>query len=328
MSYNHLTISERESILEYSARGLTIRAIALRLGRSASTISREMNRLSGHYSPSKYQADYRLKRQRCHKPRLLDQQTILCEKIVTLIKTHQWSPQQIASRMRLEGYSSVSYNTIYRHIERHNLNQAFTSHGDTGIRRNLRHRGRQRHRQGDRRHREPQVDYISIHERPNFINKRQRIGDWEIDTVQGKVGETVLVTAVDRKTRYTLITKAQRKDSQAVNEALITMFQRIPKEFVLSLTPDHGTEFLQLETVREQLGVTIYWPDPYSPEQRGTNENTNGLIREYFPKGQSLNPRTLLDISHCQWELNHRPKKILNYQTPEEILFDKVLRLV
>lgn len=106
------------------------------------------------------------------------------------------------------------------------------------------------------------------------------------------------------------------------------MFQRIPKEFVLSLTPDHGTEFLQLETVREQLGVTIYWPDPYSPEQRGTNENTNGLICEYFPKGQSLNPRTLLEINHCQWEIKHRPKKVLSYRTPEEILFNKVLRLV
>lgn len=328
MSYNHLTISERECILEFSAKGYTIRAIALRLGRSASTISREMNRLSGHYSPSKYQKDYRLKRLKCHKPRLLDQQTSLCKKVVTLIKSHQWSPQQIANRMHLEGYSSISYNTIYRHIKRHNLNQKFSSHGDTGIRRNLRHRGRQRHRPGDRKHREPQVDYISIHERPNFINHRQRIGDWEIDTVQGKVGETVLVTAVDRKTRYTLITKAKRKDAQSVNEALITMFQRIPKEFILSLTPDHGTEFLQLETVREQLGVTIYWPDPYSPEQRGTNENTNGLIREYFPKGQSLNPRTSSEINHCQWELNHRPKKVLNYQTPEEILFNKVLHLV
>lgn len=93
MSYNHLTISERESILEYSARGLTIRAIVLRLGRSASTISREISRLSGHYSPAKYQEDYRLKRQKCHKPRILDQQTILCEKIVTLIKSHQWSLQ-------------------------------------------------------------------------------------------------------------------------------------------------------------------------------------------------------------------------------------------
>lgn len=328
MSYYHLTITERESILEFLAKGLTIRAIALKLQRSASTISREIRRLSGHYSPSKSQKDYRIKRQNSHKPRILDQQTFLRETIIELIKERQWSPEQISKRLKLEGKATVSYNTIYRHIESHNLNIPLTSHGDTGIRRQLRHRGRQRHHSGDRKHRAPQVDYIPIQERPKFINERRRIGDWELDTIQGKVGEEVLVTAVDRQTRYTLVTKAKRKDSQAINSALQAMFSQIPKEFVLSITPDHGTEFLQLAEIREKLGVTIYWPDPYSPEQRGTNENTNGLIREYFPKRQSLNPRTLEEVSQWQKLLNNRPKKVLGYRTPAEILFDKVLHLV
>lgn len=114
MSYNHLTIFERECILELFARNLTIHAIVLRLGRSASTILREMNRLNGHYSPSQYQKDYRLKRLKGHKPRLLDQKTDLYKKIAALIKSHQCSPQQIAKRMTLERYKSVSCNTIYR----------------------------------------------------------------------------------------------------------------------------------------------------------------------------------------------------------------------
>lgn len=328
MSYHHLTINERESILELSAKGLSIRGIALKLRRSPSSISRELGRLDGRYSPSEAQKDYRKRRRNSHKPRLLDQLPQLCSRIAYLIREHQWSPQQIANRLKLEGQTFVSYNTIYRHIEQHNLNQSFTSHGDTGIRRKLRHRGRQRHRPGDRKHREPKVDYISIHERPRFINERRRIGDWELDTVQGKIGEEVLVTAVDRKTRYTLITKASRKNSESINEALLAMFSRVPKEFIHSITPDHGTEFLQLADIRDDLQVTIYWPDPYSPEQRGTNENTNGLIREYFPKGKSLNGHNLEEVLKCQNRLNRRPKRVLDYRTPEEILFDKVLRLV
>ena len=110
----------------------------------------------------------------------------------------------------------------------------------------------------------------------------------------------------------------------AVNTALLQMFSTIPKEFCLSFTPDHGTEFLQLSQIQERLGIMVYWPDPYSPEQRGTNENTNGLIREYFPHHKTIKN----DTATCQSALNHRPRKVLNYNTPHEIFYDKVLRLV
>lgn len=328
MSYIHLTIFERESILKFKSQGHSIRSIAYHLNRSPSTISRELRRCKKDYSPYEADNDYHQKRAKCHKPSLLDQHQDLCVLVARLIIENHWSPQQIANRCSHEGYFTVSYATIYRHIKRHNLNRPFHSRGDTGIKRCLRHRGRKRHPKGVRRHKEAQVDYISIHERPNFINRRQRIGDWEIDTVLGKVGKGVLVTAVERKTRYTIIGFSEHKDSQHVNRTLLEMFRQIPKEFVLSLTPDHGREFLQLAQIRDQLGVTIYWPDPYSPEQRGTNENTNGLIREYFPKNQNISIEQIKDINYCQRQLNQRPKKILNYQTPEEVLFDKVLHLV
>lgn len=327
MSYYHLTINERESILEYIAKGDSIRKIALKLQRSPSTISRELNRSNSHHSPSKAQKAYLERRRNCHKPRLLDQNSILCEKIAALIQDKHWSPEQIANRLRKEHLPSVSYNTIYRHLNNHNLNQTFNSHGDTGIRRKLRHRGRKRSRNKSRKHQFPKVDYISIDERPNFINQRKRIGDWEIDTVMGKTGSDVLVTAVDRKTRYTLIGRAKHKNAKAVNQTLLTMFLEIPKEFRLSLTPDHGVEFLTLSEIRADIGVTIYWPNPYSPEERGTNENTNGLIREYFPRNRDIKLYTNKDIENCQRQLNQRPRKVLDFQTPEEVFYDKVLHL-
>lgn len=144
----------------------------------------------------------------------------------------------------------------------------------------------------------------------------RRIGDWELDAVQGKIGGEFLVTTADGKARYTLMTKTLRKDAESINKALSTVFSRIPKEFILSITPDHGTESLQLAAIHDDLNVTIYWPDSYSPEHRGTNESTNGLIREYFPKGKRLSSRTPAEVEQCQKQLNRRPKKILSYLTP------------
>ena len=210
----------------------------------------------------------------------------------------------------------------------HNLGEKYSSRGDTGIQRHLRHKHRTRHSKNTRRHREVQTDYISIHERPGFINQRQRIGDWEIDTVIGRTGHSILLTVVDRLSRLTLIKKVVQKDSQEINKGLVELLGAIPKEFVHSITPDHGTEFLHLDEISERLGVTVYWPDPYSPEQRGTNENTNGLIREYFPKRTDIDNYTEQDVEHCQKQLNQRPRKVLNYETPYEVFFDKPLHLV
>ena len=133
---------------------------------------------------------------------------------------------------------------------------------------------------------------------------------------------------VDRLSRLALIKKIDHKETGDVNQGLIDLLGSIPKEFVHSLTPDHGREFLGLDEVQERLGVTIYWPDPYSPEQRSTNENTNGLIREYFPKGVDIDNYTEKDVDFCQYQLNRRPRKVLNYETPYEVFFDKPLHLV
>lgn len=240
MSYKHLTIKDREMLLFLKAKGLTIRAIALHMHRSPSTISRELKRCPQEYSPSKAEQDYHLKRSKCHKPLLLNIHVRLRRTIAHYILDLHWSPEQITSRFKREGLWCVSYNTIYRHIYQNNLGQAYHSHGDTGIQRHLRHKHRTRHAKNTRRHREPYTNYIPIQERPAFINNRSRIGDWEIDTVLGKTGHSVLLTVVDRYSRMTLIKKIERKESKYVNTGLVELLESIPKEFVHSLTPDHG----------------------------------------------------------------------------------------
>ena len=328
MSYNYLTIFERKILLKFQAQGLSYRAIALKLHRSPSTISREFRRLKGKYSPSRAQKNYVRKRRKCHKPRLLDQDTTLRDKIADYIQDKRWSSEQIVARFELEGLPCVSYATIYRHLYAHNLGQPLRSKNDSGLKRRLRHKNRTRHDKGKRRHKEVQTNYLSIHDRPRFINERKRLGDWEIDTVLGKTGHSVLITAVDRKSRYVLLKRVAHKDSPCINQGLIEMFSTIDSEFVCSLTPDHGTEFLDLSAPAVRLGAVVYWPDPYSPEQRGSNENMNGLLREYFPKRTNLDDFTDQEITEWQKQLNLRPKKVLNYLTATEIFFDKVLHLV
>lgn len=328
MSYCHFTIDEREKTYLLYNKGLSIRNIAQKLGRNPSSVSRELRRIKDEYMPHKAQKDYENKRRACHKPRILDTHPQLCTFIAAKIVQAHWSPEQICGRLWREFHFKLSPNTIYRHIYQHNLNQPFTSKGDTGIRRKLRHKHHLRRPKNVRKHREALVDYLPISQRPHFINERKRIGDWELDTVIGKTGEACLMTLVERQTRYTIIRKINHKDCTSVNSALLGLVLEIPKEYLLSITPDHGREFLQLDQIKAALGVQIYWPDPYAPQERGTNENTNGLIREYFPKRQSLKDITNTDVRHCEEQLNHRPRKELNYQTPAELFWDQPQQLI
>ena len=258
----------------------------------------------------------------------MDRLPDLCNFIANQIIKFHWSPEQICGRLWREFHFRLSPNTIYRHINKYNLNQPFTSHGDTGIQRKLRHKHHRRQPANVRKHKEAEVNYLPISQRPNFVNQRKRIGDWELDTVIGKTGEECLMTLVERQTKYTIIRKIKRKDSKSVNDELLKLSMVIPKEYLLSITPDHGREFLQLDKIKYDLGVQIYWPDPYAPQERGTNENTNGLIREYFPKHQSLRNVTEEEIQRCEDQLNQRPRKELNYQTPAELFWDEPQQLI
>ena len=321
--YRHLTLAEREYIMVQRAKGRSITASAAALMRSKSTISRELKRNSdgNTYSASQAQARYQQRREACHRPHKLDD-PVLHEQVKRLFLQQHWSPEQIQHRLRHEGAAhAISYATIYRGIYAGRFNDPdWVKSG----KQRLRHRGKKRRRKG-----EPTNDNFPVghelSERPAEAQARARIGDWEADTVAGVVGGAVLVTLTDRKSRYLRCARLEKKTAEHVNAAMIALLEG---QVVHSITPDRGKEFARHAVVAEELGVKIYFPPPYQPWQRGTNENTNGLLREYFPKHQDIAQYPDEYIEKAVLALNNRPRKCLQWRTPYEVHFDKTLHLV
>ena len=357
-AYHYLTPTEREYIMVQRAKGRSITAIAAALGRSKSTISRELkrNNSGGSYSASKAQEQYDNRRLVCRRKRKLDDPELFALVKDRFLKEH-WSPEQIQYRLRREDSPhSISYATIYRGIYAGRFNDP--DRVKSGKQR-LRHRGKQRRRKGDpARDNFPVVHELS--ERPPEAQARARIGDWEADTVAGVVGGAVLLTLVDRKSHYLHCVRLEKKTADGVNAAMIEVLHG---QTVHSITPDRGKEFARHAVAAEALGVKIYshppkasygvasprrttayclrrcalsetfggWlyiPPPYQPWQRGTNENTNGLLREYFPKYQDIAQYPDEYIEKAVLALNNRPHKCLQWRTPYEVYFEEVLHLV
>ncbi len=233
----------------------------------------------------------------------------------------RWSPEQIAHRLQLETTQRViSVNTIYRAIYRGIFN-------DKGrlAHRYLRHRGKARHTNTHEEKRGKIKIGHELSERPTIANDRQRLGDIEADTMLGKTGGACLLTLVDRKSRYLWCQKLPAKKAIHVQTAMIDLLKDVK---TYTITPDRGKEFARHQTISQVLGATFYFPKPSEPWQRGSNENTNGLLREYFPKHQDLNQWCDDDINNKVAELNKRPRKCLNWLTPYEVYFGKMLQLV
>lgn len=328
--YHHITPEEREKIFFFKAKDFSITQIAKETGRSKSTISRELKRntFEKQYSPLEAQKAYRQRRRRCRPKRKILKDFGLFLKICDRFIIDQWSPEQIAERMRLEGYETgISYSSIYRAIyagyfdEQLHLLSGKVRKG----RRFLRRKGKKIKGNNDPRGRYPMSHHIS--ERPAEANNRERIGDWEGDTVMGtkKKNSPCLATYVDRRSRFLSSAKAASKDAASVNEATIKCLQNYP---VRTITVDRGAEFKKHHEVTEILSAEYYFPDPASPWERGTNENTNGLLREYFPKGIDFKKISDEQIQEVVDKLNHRPRKCLGYRTPYEVFFGVVLHLV
>lgn len=326
--YHHLTLSEREDILRYHSQGLTITEIAKKLHRNKSTISRELSRNSkdGKYSPSKAQESYQKRRKACRRHKILEDRKHY-EWVKSCFLEHQWSPEEISGRLKYEKADwNISYNTIYRAIYAGMFDPKGLSHGNRGAIRQLRHRGKSRHTKDyvEKRGKIPISN--DLKDRPEEANNRSRIGDWEGDTVQGKPRRACIVTYVDRKSRILLARKAAQKASDPVKEATIELLQGEP---CYSITPDRGKEFAKHAEISEELDqVQFYFPLPRHPWDRGTNENTNGLLREYFPKGMDLTDVSDDYIQEVVDELNHRPRKCLGYRTPYEVYYSVTLHLV
>lgn len=315
--YKQLNHFEREQIGLLKAQRIKVVDIANRLERHPSTIRRELRRLGPRtqYSPLRAQKDAKKKRKIPRTPKKL-LNTALWSLIQEKLKL-KWSPEQIAQYLKhtyAETTMQVSHETIYTYLytlPRGELRKELIAQLRQG------RVGRQRRKQGpNRRGQIPNM--LSIHERPADVADRCVPGHWESDLIIGKDHASAIGTLVERTTRTTIIVPLKAKDAQSVRLAFARTVKRLPKEVFKSITHDRGTEMSQHELFTKDTQVQIYFADPQSPWQRGTNENTNGLIRQYFPKGTDFNQVPKAEYRRVQTELNQRPRKTLNWRTPEE----------
>jgi len=314
-----LTLSEREEISRGLVAGWSIRALARLLGRSASTVSREIRRNGG---PRRYRAtaaDRRawklaLRPKRC-KLVLNDR---LRQAVVLKLQRH-WSPQQIAGWLKREHphceASRVSHETIYRSLyvqARGALKKELIQYLRSGRQlRRSRHAGQKTDKRGQIR------DAVSIRQRPASIEDRAVPGHWEGDLLCGS-NNSFIATLVERHSRYVMLAKVASRHTETVVTALIQQARTLPDELCKSLTWDRGHELADHKRFTMETNVSVYFCDPQSPWQRGTNENTNRLLRQYFPKGADLSRFNQAELDSIARELNERPRKTLDFETPAE----------
>ena len=306
MNYRHLSINERACIFEFKNMGLGVREIAKRLERSPSTISRELNRnkrITGHtYHPVTSQKNYVKRRQNSHRS------TLLTSEIKEYIENKlylTWSPEQI-SNYKCE-IDMPSYSTIYNWV-----NKKMIVKGDKTF---LRRKGKSPRTQETRGRFNIGKP---IRKRPRHVYNRKEIGHWEADTVvsgRGK-GKSVLVTLVERKTRILHTCILPNRKEVNVTNSIIMELGKYPKHLVKSITVDRGKEFAGYNTVEAALECGVYFADAYCSWQRGTNENTNGLLREFFPKGSNFDLVNKYDVLLATSLINNRPRKCIGFSKP------------
>ena len=314
-----LSLADREEISRGVATGASLRTIAASLGRAASTVSRELRRNGGHRryraaAADKQAWDRALRPKACK----LATHEHLREVVASRLEGN-WSPQQIAGWLKRiypddEAYR-VSHETIYRSLfvqARGVLKKDLQAHLRSG--RAIR---RSRHASGKADGRGRIVDAVSIRERPASVEDRAVPGHWEGDLLCGS-GGSYIVTLVERYSRYVMLAKVANRDSQSVVTTLIELVKSLPDELSRSLTWDRGKELAEHKRFTLATDVAVYFCDPQSPWQRGSNENTNGLLRQYFPKGTNLSVHSQERLNAVARQLNERPRKTLGYETPAE----------
>ncbi|MGH7216097.1 MAG: IS30 family transposase [Nitrospiraceae bacterium] len=313
MRYHQLTSEERYALSALRKQGCSQSQIARSLGRHRSTISRELRR-NARQKPHWYRpfnADEMTRgRRRRSRRNLRFTETDL--KLVRSRLALLWSPEQIAGRLREEGLLRISHETIYRYVWSDWLRGGSLHLYLRGARKQRRKRYRSydsRGRLGGKRH---------ISERPAGAEKRSRIGHLEGDTMIGAADKHCILTLVDRKTGYTFIGKLAERTVQAANQRAISIIKKAGRS-VKTLTLDNGTEFHGYKDIEASTGATIYFATPHHSWERGTNENTNGLIRQYLPKRKSMAHTTQKHCDRIAEQLNSRPRKRLAYLTPKEV---------
>ncbi|MHC5093966.1 MAG: IS30 family transposase, partial [Planctomycetota bacterium] len=313
--YRQLTEDDRIEIYAMKQAGKEQNMMAAKLQVHPSTISRELGRNTGLRGYRPKQAQQKALQRRfnaCKAVKMTPETIAYIER--KLAEDH--SPEQIAERMKLDtGWHgpSVSHERIYQHIWQDKAGGGLLyKHLRIGGTKQRRKRRNSRDMRGTIKNR------VGIEDRPPIVERRIRIGDWEGDTVVGKNHQGALVTLVDRKSKLTLIGKVDRYTAEAVEKTIVSLMELLPRRSY-TLTVDNGKEFASHESVAETLRIKVYFADPYRAWQRGLNENTNGLIRQYVPKGSDVRILTDEQIQHIMSRLNNRPRKSLGYLTPHEV---------
>lgn len=242
--------------------------------------------------------------------------TVETIKIITEKLHVQWSPEQIAGFLKKEGYpQAVSTETIYQYIWGDKKN------GGT-LYKHLRHSGKKYNkRRSSKAGRGCIPNRVGIEERPEIVEAKSRLGDWELDTIIGKGHKGAIVSMVERASKYTKLGKVLRKTAQEVREKTVSKLSSV-KEFVFTLTSDNGKEFAEHEQIAKDLNSSFFFANPYHSWERGLNEHTNGLVRQYFPKSISFDEVTQEQLDEVEFLLNNRPRKALNYSTPTEVFHE------
>lgn len=310
MTYNQLTREERYFISRRLRAGASIRAIAKEMGRSASTVSREVarnaTRYDGAYRPSKAQEYAQGRRRRCRRWTLFKPDDW---GYIEALLRKRWSPEQIAGVLRMRGELDISWRTIYRYIQR-DRKRGGTLWRYTRI---ISKFGRKRYRSIDHRGIRPGKRHIS--ERPKEVESRQRLGHWEGDTVMGSDKHHCVLTLVERKTGMAIVKKLSSRSMAEVNEAALLAIAEHRQQFE-TITFDNGTEFHDYQVLEQVYPVKCYFATPYHSWERGSNENFNGLLRQYFPKGMCMSKVTQAECDEVARELNMRPRKRLGFRSP------------
>ena len=317
MSHQHLTIDQRNRLYQlHQEESLSQRQIAVVLGCSQSTISRELRRNQsalGVYLPDTAQAKSEERRQNSKHPFANVTETII-DDIKKGLKDYH-SPEQIAGRLKREGKESISHETIYKMI--------YENYQGCGEYREYLRRGRgKRKRRGGALSKRGEIPgRVGIENRPAIADEKTEIGHWESDTVIGGNHIGVLVTHVDKASKFLVAGLAKDKTAREINRVTEELFQALPREKRKTFTCDNGKEFSSHQELSRKLDVDIYFANPYHSWERGLNEHTNGLLRQFFPKGTNLKIVKPEEVKRVVNLINNRPRKCLDYRTPFEVFY-------
>ena len=311
--YHHLTREQRCQIWALKTTSLSQRQIALRLGVSRATISRELKRNQGRKGYRFQQADA-LATERRHaanaQPSCMTPDKI---RIIEQKLEEGWSPDQISGRLKLEGIC-ISSKTIYRHVW-------FDRQEGGLLYRHLRHGGKKYNRRSPNEAGRGCIpNRVDIKERPAIVEKKSRIGDWEGDTIIGKDHKGAILTLVDRKSKFLVMEKLKRKTAKKVCAAIKKRLSKLPHK-VYTITYDNGKEFSEHQEIAKALKAKCYFATPYHSWERPLNEHTNGLVRQDIPKSTNLSTIPKSKVKRVEIRLNNRPRKVLKYRTPREDFF-------